>query len=342
MDRQADELRLTGIAEVEKAGMKSMIHYAGCFLLFVVPAQSLLAHGAPIFLTPNSTSLSVSGGLNDTLGYVSQLWVEDDEDGDGEISPGPVPGVGNAFLWEIPGINISGLNIESSLALEVLAPMVKDNPPERRTLWYWNSAQGVVPADADFYLLGTDLRNQPVLPEDTESLPPFLLVDPVGGTAAEGGQQGFHNHSLLTYALDFDTPPALGAYGIFVRFTSNLYQPSNPFLIVLNYGVDYEQMTQAALAMNAAAADALTGDFNFDSIVDAADYVVWRKGLPTDGNYLTWKTNFALTLDQDGGSPEHPANAAAPEPSTIWLLLTSPILFARRRGTTAPRNQRGG
>ena len=40
---------------------------------------------------------------------------------------------------------------------------------------------------------------------------------------------------------------------------------------------------------------ALAGDYNEDGIVDAADYVVWRKGLGTiyiQAQYDVWRANF--------------------------------------------------
>jgi hypothetical protein len=56
------------------------------------------------------------------------------------------------------------------------------------------------------------------------------------------------------------------------------------------------------------------GDFNLDDFVNAADYVVWRKGLATD-EYETWRTHFGESLDADGGS------TAVPEPTTFAPLL---------------------
>ena len=56
----------------------------------------------------------------------------------------------------------------------------------------------------------------------------------------------------------------------------------------------------------------LPGDFNANGMVDAADYVVWRKGLGTiytQNDYNVWRTNFG----QPGGSGAGAtANAAVP------------------------------
>lgn len=71
-------------------------------------------------------------------------------------------------------------------------------------------------------------------------------------------------------------------------------------------------------------ATTLAGDFNHDDTVNAADYVIWRKGVdvaPTQVNYNLWRANFGRTL---GGSAEAngsaDASAAAPEPATVVLV----------------------
>jgi hypothetical protein len=76
----------------------------------------------------------------------------------------------------------------------------------------------------------------------------------------------------------------------------------------------------------------LSGDYNHDGLVDAADYVVWRNtmgqtgaGLAADGNrdsivdggdYEVWRAHFGETASSTGGS----AYALVPEPATVWLL----------------------
>jgi hypothetical protein len=82
-----------------------------------------------------------------------------------------------------------------------------------------------------------------------------------------------------------------------------------------------------------------TGDYNKNSRVDAADYVMWRNtlgqlgvGRAADGNlnnqvdsgdYSFWRTRFGQVLAGGGSSPD---TAAVPEPSA-GLLLTS-AMFA--------------
>jgi hypothetical protein len=72
-------------------------------------------------------------------------------------------------------------------------------------------------------------------------------------------------------------------------------------------------------------ADGLTGDFNRDQTVDAADYVTWRKGLGSThiaDDYDLWRANFHET-GLGGGSVE---NTTVPEPGEITPLLSLLVL----------------
>lgn len=64
---------------------------------------------------------------------------------------------------------------------------------------------------------------------------------------------------------------------------------------------------------------ALSGDYNNDGKVDAADYVVWRKNNGTIYNataYNTWKANLGKTLAGSGAA----ARISVPEPG-LWPLM---------------------
>jgi T5SS/PEP-CTERM-associated repeat protein len=94
------------------------------------------------------------------------------------------------------------------------------------------------------------------------------------------------------------------------------------------------------------------GDYNIDGVVDAADYIVWRKtqgqtgaGLAADGNndgvvdaadYSFWRSNFgSLVGDGSASGPVATAlTASVPEPSTLMLLNLAALASAlgvRRR-----------
>jgi hypothetical protein len=83
-----------------------------------------------------------------------------------------------------------------------------------------------------------------------------------------------------------------------------------------------------------------SGDFNGDGAVDAADYIVWRKGVGTTHfpeDYNIWRTQFGET---ETGSL---FNAAVPEPASAWLFVcitaVSSWIGYRQRSDRLPRPQ---
>jgi hypothetical protein len=65
------------------------------------------------------------------------------------------------------------------------------------------------------------------------------------------------------------------------------------------------------------------GDFNADGIVDAADYVVWRKSFGTTyttSDYDVWRAHFGQTA---GSGSVVNGNAAIREPKTLVLMLAA-------------------
>jgi hypothetical protein len=76
----------------------------------------------------------------------------------------------------------------------------------------------------------------------------------------------------------------------------------------------------------------LSGDFNANGTVDAADYVAWRKGLGTiysQSDYDIWRANFG----QPGGNGSGVSvNTAIPESaSLLQMILTAAGMSTRRR-----------
>ncbi len=89
----------------------------------------------------------------------------------------------------------------------------------------------------------------------------------------------------------------------------------------------------------------LFGDYNSNGVVDAADYVLWRKSqgttntLPNDptggtigaAQYATWRSNFGRSPGS-GAANSLPTGSAVPEPATLTLLTClAALAFGLRR-----------
>jgi len=82
---------------------------------------------------------------------------------------------------------------------------------------------------------------------------------------------------------------------------------------------------------------ALLGDYNHNGIVDAGDYVVWRKGLGTtftQNDYNVWRANYGRTSGSGSGAN---VNLAVPEPATAVLLLLPAVGICLRGRRIARR-----
>jgi hypothetical protein len=109
---------------------------------------------------------------------------------------------------------------------------------------------------------------------------------------------------------------------------------------------DYELTAGASVWVNNAGTSftlvapptGLLGDFNEDDVVDAADYVVWRKNetdnnpLPNDDGLLTQVERFDLWRANFGDTPGSGAGGSAPIPEPAsWLMLVMSALVGTRR-----------
>jgi hypothetical protein len=77
----------------------------------------------------------------------------------------------------------------------------------------------------------------------------------------------------------------------------------------------------------------LGGDFNNDFRVDAADYVVWRKGLGTiytQDDYEVWRSHYGDNYIGSGSGSEA-STAAVPEPTALALLFVCGLALTSRR-----------
>jgi hypothetical protein len=82
------------------------------------------------------------------------------------------------------------------------------------------------------------------------------------------------------------------------------------------------------------------GDYNRDGTVDAADYVVWRKGSGatyTQADYDVWRANFGQTIGSGAALPSADLlPIAVPEPVAWVMLLTGMLAIFSRRFDPTP------
>ncbi len=150
------------------------------------------------------------------------------------------------------------------------------------------------------------------------------------------------------FEVDFETFTGL-VQGDFVSFDSvfspaSLGQFSATYTLTLS-GEDLPDDETQALSLSLTGRAVIPGDYNADGVVDAADYVVWRRGVgqdvfsyrTADGNgdrlidaadYEVWRANFGTTAPTP--SAEIVLNAV-PEPASSLLVAISLFLAALRR-----------
>jgi hypothetical protein len=91
----------------------------------------------------------------------------------------------------------------------------------------------------------------------------------------------------------------------------------------------------------AVTAATLPGDYNHDGVVDAADYVAWRKNDGTQAGYDLWRANFGAVSLAFGAGSGAAVNATAPEPATLAILFfgLAAIFFWKRCQEPIPRTK---
>jgi hypothetical protein len=119
---------------------------------------------------------------------------------------------------------------------------------------------------------------------------------------------------------------AMGSYSV----AGNLATLTLPIDFLIGGGTPEVRFTGTLTATHSLV-EPLTGDYNENGVVDAADYVVWRDKLGTmsslpnddiggtigDSHFTQWRDNFGRSAAAGLGSAE------VPEPATFSLLLLS-------------------
>jgi hypothetical protein len=190
--------------------------------------------------------------------------------------------------------------------------------------------------DADFNVFSVNGTNQLVpggLIQQTSS-----DIDPFDGV----NTGAIHKHLVLQLSDNDGNPntsPAQGVYMIAWQARSVGFETSDPFLFVLRTAGILDAVRNLAADWAEAHIEMLTsppkllGDYNFDGIVDAADYVVWRDTLNSTtqlaadgdmngtvdvGDFGVWRANFGAVMS---GAAAAVHAVAVPEGSAIGLAL---------------------
>jgi hypothetical protein len=93
------------------------------------------------------------------------------------------------------------------------------------------------------------------------------------------------------------------------------YNTDSDFYPVMVAGAQSTDFYVREMKITVADEPGLTGDFNSDGKVDAADYVMWRKDNAV-GTYAEWQENFGEMQAGSGGG-------AVPEPAAGALVIAS-------------------
>lgn len=136
----------------------------------------------------------------------------------------------------------------------------------------------------------------------------------VGGVIDDNNLSLFHANSAQ--GVNLGDVILLSADTFFMAFNVSAPPPPNGL---------YEAILADSLGIQlgtGATVGAIAGDYTLNGVVDAADYVMWRKnpgGFPVDA-YATWRSHFDQT---PGSGAEAIANAAVPEPTSSVMIIAA-------------------
>jgi hypothetical protein len=99
------------------------------------------------------------------------------------------------------------------------------------------------------------------------------------------------------------------------------------FLLGANLGADLASFSNLAISFMS---DDLPGDFNLDEIVDAADYVAWRKTDNTPIKLDEWRKSFG-SIAGEGGGDDWAANVPEPGSAVVAFATALSLLPYMRR-----------
>jgi len=172
---------------------------------------------------------------------------------------------------------------------------------------------------------------------DVDFFDPDQLVDPIGTITGSGTNARLFSNAdgSVVYTPGSIVSANFGStqYHWTISYTGNITWVGTGDTGVVA-SISGSGGTDIVLIGHSSVSLGLTGDFNNDGKVDAADYVHLRKNNAPAGDFAAWRANFGAMAGSGAGSGAALGLAAVPEPATValtFMALGGGILFRRRR-----------
>jgi hypothetical protein len=239
-------------------------------------------------------------------------------------TPDPGTYYNEYYLTDIPGYEKLGA---ARFRLESLTPTGTENLLSVSTPV---AAPTITLVDGEYWIWSylSDEPSQPILNlgpavagefHEVYIMATVTATDDMGVPTAGGAKVWWDGDVVCDGPVDGGGNVNLGGY---VEFGSGTFWQTNAGTVVDFDWVGFGDVSDFPVP------PAIDGDFNKDGIVNAADYVVWRKNDGTQAGYDDWRAQFGEAADSGAGAIE---NAAIPEPMTLILLLIGMLATPPRR-----------
>ena len=177
------------------------------------------------------------------------------------------------------------------------------------------SDDNVVLGDPAGIILALSAVSSPSEKVDLGGVLTFAEITPGGFGTAEARISGGESLLTLTVETGSTVPPgdlqiSFTARGVFGQLPGSFASSAQTF---------FDNVTLDAAPL-------LDGDLNGDGFVDAADYVVWRRGTATIADYNLWRANFGRSLPIGSGTAATTGVSNVPEPIGLIAFLLSGCL----------------
>jgi hypothetical protein len=112
----------------------------------------------------------------------------------------------------------------------------------------------------------------------------------------------------------------------------NAVNPASMPQIVFTYTLADETLASGVVRYESIPLPPLAGDYNNNGVVDAADYVLWRKtNTGGDQGYNDWRANFGRTAMPEGTALG--TGTSVPEPASVALVIVAILCSLARRAS---------